>query len=164
MILSAMFLAIALYLPFLTGQLRMMGNALCPMHLPVILCGFLCGPVYGAAVGFVAPLLRFHLFGMPPLMPIGVAMSFELMTYGAVCGMLYGALPKKKNFIYIALLFGMLSGRVVWGVVTAFLYGISGKPFGLNMFVAGAFLNAVPGIVIQIVLVPLIVMAVKKSR
>src|SRR5690625_4487680 len=88
MVLAAMFLALALVLPFLTGQIPQIGSALGPMHIPVLLSGFFCGPWYGLIVGFIAPLLRFMLFGMPPIMPTGVAMAFELATYGLVTGLL----------------------------------------------------------------------------
>lgn len=162
MILSAMFLALALVLPFLTGQLQQLGNMLCPMHIPVILCGFFCGPLYGLAVGAVAPILRFFIFGMPPLMPIGVAMSFELATYGLVCGLLYRFLPKKKPYIYVSLIVAMLSGRAVWGIVRAVMYGLGKAEFGISAFIAGAFTNAVPGIILQIVLIPILVMALEK--
>jgi uncharacterized membrane protein len=53
---SAMMLAIALLLPFLTGQLPAIGNMLSPMHIPVLLTGMLCGPIFGFAVGVVAAL------------------------------------------------------------------------------------------------------------
>lgn len=96
MLYSALFLALALVLPFLTGQIQTVGNMLCPMHIPVLLCAFMCGPQWAAAVGFTAPLLRFALFTMPP-MPNGIAMAFELMTYGLVCGLMYKLLPKKSD-------------------------------------------------------------------
>lgn len=163
MILSAMFLALALVLPFLTGQLQQIGNALCPMHIPVILCGFFCGPWYALAVGFVAPLLRFVLFGMPPLVPIGIPMSFELATYGVATGILYRVLPKKKVYIYVALVLAMLTGRIVWGVVKVIMYGLGQSEFGWTAFMAGAFINAIPGIIIQIILIPILVMILKKD-
>ena len=162
LILSAMFLALALVLPFLTGQLQQLGNMLCPMHIPVILCGFFCGPLYGLAVGAIAPVLRFFMFGMPPLMPIGAAMSFELATYGLVSALMYRILPKKKPYIYVSLIVAMLSGRAVWGLVRAVMYGLGKAEFGMPAFIAGAFTNAVPGIILQIVLIPILVMALEK--
>ena len=75
LVLSALFLAIALVLPFLTGQIPEIGSMLCPMHIPVLLCGFFCGWQYGLAVGFVAPLLRSFLFGVPYLYPMAVSMA-----------------------------------------------------------------------------------------
>lgn len=164
MVLSAMLLALALVLPFITGQMQQTGNMLCPMHIPVLICGFFCGPWYGMAVGFIAPLLRFLLFGMPPIIPIGIAMSFELATYGFVSGFLYKLLPKKKPYVYVSLISAMLLGRIVWGVVRVILYGLGKSEFGWKAFVSGAFLNAVPGIILQIVLIPILVMALKKNN
>ncbi len=162
MILAAMFLAVALVLPFLTGQIPQIGSALSPMHFPVLLCGFFCGPWYGMAVGFIAPLLRFLLFGMPPIIPTGVAMCFELATYGLVAGLLYTRLPKKKSSIYISLIGAMLAGRIVWGVARVILYGLGKSEFGWEAFMAGAFVNAIPGIILQIILIPVLVMVIDK--
>ena len=162
MVLAAMFLAVALVLPFLTGQIPQIGGALCPMHIPVLLCGFFCGPWYALAVGAAAPLLRFALFGMPPLMPTGIAMCFELAAYGFAAGLLHRLLPKKKPYIYVALIGAMLAGRVVWGAARVILYGLGKSPFGWTAFLSGAFLNAVPGIAVQLVLIPVLVMALEK--
>lgn len=162
LVLGAMFLATALILPFFTGQVPQIGGMLCPMHIPVILCGFFCGPVYGLGVGFIAPLLRFALFGMPPVMPTGIAMSFELAIYGLVAGVLYLMLPEKKICVYISLIAAMIAGRLVWGGVSAVLYGMAGNEFGVGVFLAGAVINAIPGIVIQLILIPILVMAFGK--
>ena len=88
LVLSALFLALALVLPFLTGQIPQIGNMLLPMHLPVLLCGLICGWQYGGVVGFAAPLLRSALFGMPPMIT-AIAMAFELAAYGIIVGALY---------------------------------------------------------------------------
>ena len=161
-LLAAMFLALALVLPFLTGQIPQIGNALCPMHIPVLLCGFFCGPWYGLTVGFAAPLLRFWLFGMPPIMPIGIAMCFELAAYGLIAALLYKTLPKKEPFIYVSLIGAMLAGRVVWGIARVVLYGLGKSEFGWVAFMSGAFLNAIPGIIVQIVLIPVLVIVLQK--
>ena len=161
--LSAMLLAMALYLPFLTGQIPEIGNMLCPMHLPVLLCGFLCGPMYGFVVGFVSPLLRFLLFGVPPLIPKGISMCFELAVYGLVSGLLYRKLPRKKLSIYIALFGAMISGRVVWGIARTLFFRLGSSEFGWEAFMAGAFLTAIPGIIVQIILIPVIVMALEEE-
>ena len=164
MVLSALLLAIALVLPLITGQLPQLGNVLCPMHLPVLLCGFFCGPWYGLAVGMISPLLRFLCFGVPSLLPTGVAMCFELAAYGFVSGLLYRVLPPKKSMIYVALGAAMIAGRLVWGAVRVLLYGLGSSSFGWAAFLAGGFLNAIPGMVLQLVLIPLLVMAVEKTR
>ncbi|MGN0662842.1 MAG: ECF transporter S component [Faecalibacterium sp.] len=164
LVLAAICLALCLVLPFLTGQIPQVGSALCPMHLPVLLAGFVCGPVYAAAVGFVAPLLRFLLFGMPPIFPTGVSMCFELAAYGAVSGLLYARLPHRPAGIYGSLVGAMLAGRAVWGAVRALLSGVASAPFTWQMFLAGAFLNAIPGILVQLVLIPLLVLALQRAK
>ncbi len=161
---AAVCLALCLVLPFLTGQIPQIGNALCPMHIPVLLCGFICGPWYALAVGFIAPLLRFVLFGMPPIFPTGVAMCFELAAYGALTGILYRALPKKAWGVYASLIAAMLGGRIIWGVVRAVISGVSESGFTWAAFLAGAFTNAVPGIVLHIVLIPPIVVMLRRTK
>lgn len=160
---AAMCLALALVLPFLTGQIPQIGSALCPMHLPVLLAGYLCGPWWGAAVGACAPLLRHLWLGMPPLVT-ALGMTFELGTYGLVVGMLYRLLPKKLSGIYIPLLCAMVAGRAVWGCAMMVIMGISGSPFTWSAFLAGALLNAIPGIVVQLVLIPLLVRSLHKAQ
>lgn len=164
MILAAMFLAIALVLPFLTGQIQQIGNALCPMHIPVLLCGFICGPLYGLIVGAIAPLLRFVLFGMPPIFPTGFAMCFELAAYGLISGLLYKILPKKKIYIYVALLISMIAGRIIWGLVMVTLAGLGKAEFGWAVFFTKAFLDAIPGIILQIVLIPVLIMVLRRNE
>jgi len=161
---SALFLALALVLPFLTGQIPTIGKALSPMHIPVMLCGFLCGPLWGAAVGAVAPLLRSVLFGMPAMFPGGVAMTFELATYGVLSGWLYRLLPRKPWSIYVSLLVAMIGGRLVWGAARFALAGLSGSEFPFSAFLAGAVTGAIPGIVLHIVLIPLLVMGLERAK
>lgn len=158
-----MCLALALVLPFLTGQIPQIGKALSPMHIPVFLCGFLCGWPWGLMVGFIAPLLRSALFGMPVLFPGAAAMAFELATYGFLSGLLFKLLPKKNRYIYVTLLISMVCGRFVWGAARYIFAGIQGTKFTFAAFVAGAVTNGVPGIVLHILLVPIIVMALEKA-
>ncbi|MDD7445976.1 MAG: ECF transporter S component [Clostridiales bacterium] len=162
LVVAAMCLALCLVLPFLTGQIREIGSMLCPMHLPVLLCGFLCGWPWGLAVGAVAPLLRSALFGMPPLFPIAVSMAAELAVYGLVTGLLSARLPKKLGWTYVSLIAAMLLGRVAWGLVRLLLAGLSGGAFTWAMFLSGALTTAIPGIIVQLILVPVIVTAVQK--
>lgn len=159
---AAACLALALLLPFLTGQIPQVGAALAPMHIPVLLCGYLCGGPVAALVGLVAPLLRHLLFSMPPL-PTAIPMAFELAAYGFFSGFLYRKLPKTTGNLYLSLVGAMLLGRIVWGIAQAAVFGLAGKSFSLALFWAGAFANAVPGIVCHIVLIPLLVMALRKA-
>ena len=164
LVLAALFLALALVLPFLTGQIPEVGSMLCPMHIPALLCGFFCGWPWGLAVGLIAPVLRSLLFGMPPMFPVAICMSFELATYGAVSGWLYAKLPRKKSNIYVALISAMVVGRLVWGAARFVCTGLDVSAFGISAFWAGAVTTAIPGIIVQIVLIPLLVMALEKHN
>ena len=162
-VLAALFLALAFVLPMVTGHVPQVGNMLCPMHFPILLCGFVLGGPWGLAVGFVAPLLRSVLFGMPPMFPIAISMAFELATYGAVSGWLYRRVKHTLPMIYAVLLAAMAAGRLVWGAVRFVLAGLTGGSFPFSAFLSGALLTAVPGIVAQLVLIPLILTALRKA-
>lgn len=163
LIASAICLALALDLPYLTGQLQPIGNMLCPMHIPVLLCGFLCGWPWGLAVGFLAPLLRSALFGMPLFFPIGISMAFELAAYGAIAGILHRTLSPRPVSLYICLLTAMAGGRLLWGCVRFLLAGLDRTEFPFSAFLAGAFTNAIPGILLQFLLIPPLVMALDRA-
>ncbi len=157
-----MFLALGLVLPFMTAQIPQIGNLLLPMHIPVFLCAFICGWQYGGIVGFIAPLLRSIIFGVPVLYPMAISMAFELCVYAVISGLIYNSF-KKKNIasIYISMLPAMIAGRIVWGVAQTLLLGLRDMTFSFQMFVSGAIINAIPGIIIQLILVPLIITALR---
>ena len=164
LVFSAMFLALCMVLPYLTGQIPEIGAALSPMHIPVFLCGFVCGWPWALAVGAIAPLLKHFAFGpMPPILT-AVAMTFELAAYGAVSGLLYKLLPKKKWAIYASLVAAMVAGRLVWGCARFVIAGLQHTSFPLSAFWAGAVADAVPGIILHIVLIPVLVMAMEKAH
>ena len=163
LVLSAMFIALGLVLPFLT-QIPSLGNRFLPMHLPVLVAGFVCGGPLGMMIGFVTPLIRSLLFGMPPLYPTALAMSFELATFGLLTGVIYRRLPKGIPYTYIALLIAMVAGRAVWGVVSFILFAIAGNAFTWQIFLTGAVLNAIPGIIFQLIIVPMLVTAFEKAK
>ena len=160
MVIAALMLALAYILPNFTGNIPQIGNMLLPMHLPTILCG---GP-WGAAVGFIAPLMRSAILGMPPPFPTAISMAVEMAVYGFVSGFLYRRLPKTLGGIYASLISAMLIGRVVWGVVQLTLLTSSGTEFPFSAFVAGAFTNAIPGIILQLVAIPIIVLALQRAN
>lgn len=164
LVLTALFLALCLVLPFVTGGIPTIGNMLLPMHIPVLLCGLLCGWQYGLVIGFVAPLLRSALFGMPPIYPVALAMAFELAAYGLIIGLVYTALHKRGlAALYGSLLVAMVGGRLVWGVAEVVLLGMAGNAFTLQAFLSGALLTAVPGIVLQLVLIPAVMVALDRT-
>ena len=159
---ASLFLALALVLPFLTGQIPQIGAMLTPMHFPVLLCGYFCGWQWGMAVGFLAPLVRSVLFGMPVMYPMAVCMALELATYAAVSGMLYQSLPQKRCFLYLSLAVAMISGRLVWGLARFLCAGLDPDAFGLSAFWTGAVGMSIPGILLQLVIVPVLVTVAEK--
>ena len=165
LILSAMFLAIGLVLPLLTGQIQKIGNMLLPMHIPVLFCGLICGWQYGLTVGFVLPLMRSAIFSMPVMFPNAVAMAFELAAYGFLAGFLFSrARWQCIRSLYRCLISAMLGGRLVWGVVQIALLGLGGNGFTFQAFMTGAFLNAIPGIILQLILIPAVMLALDKTH
>ena len=164
LVLAALFLALAFVLPMITGHVPQIGNMLCPMHLPVLLCGLLCGWPWGLAVGAMAPLLRSVLFSMPPMFPMAVSMAFELAAYGAVSGWIFARTKGEVRDVYLALIPAMVIGRLVWGAVRYALAGLTGSTFSFARFLSGALTTAWPGILLQLILIPPIVRALRKSR
>lgn len=161
---SAMFLALALVLPFLTGQIPQVGALISPMHIPAFLCGLVCGPVWGAVVGCVSPLLRFVLFSMPPIMA-AVPMAFELAVYGAAAGILYKVFRRfwgKVPSVYGALVLAMIDGRVVNAVVKAAMLGLAGSEFSLVLIFAELFTGTWVGILVQFILIPPLTVVLEK--
>ncbi len=163
LVLAALFLAIGQVLPFITAQIPQIGAMLSPMHIPVLLCGYVCGPLYGALVGVICPLLRSVLFGFPKMVPTALAMAFELCAYGFFAGFLFSRMKKKTlPNIYLSLIITMVLGRLVWGLAQTVILGLTGSAFTLKMFLAGALINAVPAIILQLVLIPYLVLTLDK--
>lgn len=162
--LSAMFVVVGIVLPMITGNIQQIGSMLLPMHIPVFLCGLICGWQYGLMVGAILPLMRSVLFGMPPLYPVAIAMTFELATYGLVSGIIYNRSKKQGVFIlYCSIIVAMLAGRIVWGLAEVVLLGLTGNTFAWSTFMAGAFFNAIPGIIVQLTLIPALMTALNKT-
>ena len=161
---SALLFALGLVLPFLTGQVPQIGNMLLPMHFPVFLCAFLCGWQYALFLGFLLPICRSMIFGMPHMFPVAIAMAFELAAYGLIAGLIYGRSKQKSTAsLYIALISAMILGRVVWGIVEVLLLGIGENAFTWQMFLSGALLEAIPGIILQLILIPGILVTLRRS-
>lgn len=161
---SALLFALGLVLPFLTGQVPQIGNMLLPMHFPVFLCAFLCGWQYALFLGFLLPICRSMIFGMPHMFPVAIAMAFELAAYGLIAGLIYGRSKQKSTAsLYISLISAMILGRVVWGIVEVLLLGIGENAFTWQMFLSGALLEAIPGIILQLILIPGILVALRRS-
>ena len=110
------------------------------------------------------PLLRSVLFGMPPMFPIAVSMAFELAGYGLVSGLVWRRVKHTLPMMYAALVTAMVAGRLVWGAVRFVLAGLTGSSFPFSAFLSGALLTAVPGIIAQLILIPLILTALQKAK
>ena len=163
--LSAVFLALGLVLPFMTSQIKEIGDTLLPMHLPVLVCGLVCGAGYGGVIGLILPIMRSMLFSMPPLYPNSIWMALELATYGFVAGILcFRVKNYKLRYLYFCLISAMVSGRIVWGISKSILLGVSGKAFTFGAFITGVILDSIPGIIVQLVLIPIIVSVIRKSE
>lgn len=166
--LSAMFLALGWLLPFLSGQIPQVGNMLCLMHIPVFLAGFILGPWYGLGLGFITPLSRFLVFGMPVFYPTGICMAFELATYGFLSGFLY-KLFKKLKFkdivsIFLSLIISMLLGRVIWGISRLLCGVFDNNAFTFKLFITMGFVNAWPGIILQLLLIPSLIRLLENAH
>lgn len=162
---SAMMLALALLLPFLTGQLPAIGKMLAPMHIPVLLCGLLCGPIFGFAVGAVAAPLRFVLFGMPQ-MPNVLYMTAELAAYGLLSGMFYHIFPKKNLFLYVSLILSMIGGRIAYAIIFIGLNLSNAKTVEALILpiISATVLTAWPGMLLQILIIPTLLIVLKKAN
>lgn len=159
LVLAGLFTAIGIALPVAFHALSLSGSVFLPMHIPVLLCGLICGWRYGLVTGIIIPLLSSFITGMPPIYPVAVAMAFELSTYGAVIGLL-----SKKTNVFASLIIAMLSGRAVLGIANVILLSLSGKTYAWSVFISGAFITALPGIIVQLILVPLIFTVLQKNK
>lgn len=160
---SGMCLALCLLLPFLTANSRELGNILCLMHIPVFLCGIICGWQYGVTVGMSAPLIRCVLFGMPPFPTVAVPMAAELAVYGLLTGILYRMLSGKMSRLYLNLVVSMLVGRLISVLVKYALYALDKTDFSLSVVLKLNFITTLPGVALQLLLIPTVIYALQKQ-
>ncbi len=176
MVLAALFVALGVVLAKLAHAFIGPGaRMLLPMHIPVLLCGFICGAKYGLLCGILTPLISSLVSGGMPAGDTLIAMVFELAAYGFFAGLLSAPsfrpisrfFPKKSQeyvHILLALIFSMLIGRGVWGIIKAVIATGRQNVFGWTAFLAGAFTTAIAGIVIQIIIIPPIVLLLNKAK
>ena len=158
LVLAGMLLALGVVLPYVTAHgIGIPGNILLPMHIPVFLCGLLCGPLYGSACGLLLPLLNSVLTGgsMPSVYPTMPMMMCELCVYGLVSGLLYckTGLGKRKIGVYVSMIVAMICGRAAYGGALSMLMDTNVKALG----VWASFVTGLPGVIVQILLVPTLV-------
>lgn len=163
MVVSALCVALGVVLPVAVHGIPNAGSILLPMHIPVLLCGLLCGPAYGIACGILTPLLSSLITSMPPMAMLP-SMICELAVYGFAAGLLILVIRTGSQVanVYISLIGAMLVGRVVYGVVNALIFRAG--EYSMQMWLTASFVTALPGIIIQLVLLPLVVLALRKAR
>lgn len=160
---AAMFLAISVLIPSLFHMFSISGNIFLPMHIPVLVCGFWLGWQYGFAVGLAAPIINSIVSGMPPMAKVPF-MMMELAVYGLAAGIFYITLKfnnKRKNGfcwgIFPALILSLIAGRAIYALaltVGTYLLHIN---CGTAVAVIDATITGIPGILIQLVMVPMLV-------
>ena len=163
LVLSGLFVALGVILPILCHGIPNAGSVLLPMHIPVLLCGLICGWQYGLACGLLAPLLSSLITGMPP-MAILPSMLCELAVYGLLAGLFFQFIHTGKSLanVYISLIGAMLGGRIVYGVINALIFRAG--EYSLAVWATASFVTALPGIIIQLVLIPMVVLALRKAK
>ena len=162
---AAVCLALSFVLPFATGAIPEIGGMLCPMHIPAFFAGALLGPWLGGIVAFVSPLLRGLIFGAPILFPRGVSMAFELLAYAVCFGLLLKLLPRKLPYVYLSLTGAMLVGRAIGGITKlVLLTSGSIQSYGWTLFFTGYFIETIPGVAVQFVLIPAVLYALDRAK
>ena len=166
-ILASLFMALAFILPFTTGGNPALGAIWLPMHIPILLCGLVCGPKHGMTVGFMSPILRTIILGAPPP-PMAIAMAVELAAYGFFMGLFYKLLPKKHVYVFVALILSLIVGRLAFIAINFQMLSLFPESPAFNSalvpLISTLTLTAWPGIAIQLALVPSIFIILKHRK
>ena len=162
-ILTAVCVALCVVLPQAFHAIPNAGSIWCPMHIPVLLCGLICGWPYGLVCGILGPLFSSLITGMPPT-AILPGMLVELAVYGLVTGLMMKLIRTKSLYadLYISLAVAMLAGRLVGGAAKALIF--SAGQYSLAAWATGYFVTCLPGIVVQLLLIPTIVFALERAN
>lgn len=160
---AGLMVALGIVLPYATAHgFGIQGNILLPMHIPVLLCGFFCGPLFGTLCGLILPFLNSILTGMPVLYPMAPLMTCELASYGLISGLLYNSFRKKRIIAtYVSLISAMLGGRIIFGIAAWFMLYFDADAGKFSVITST--ITGLPGIIIQLILIPIIVTYVKRS-
>lgn len=162
-VIAAACIALCIVLPMAFHSIPNGGNIYLPMHIPVLLCGLICGWPYGLLCGLAGPVLSSLLTGMPAVAVLP-SMAVELAVYGTVTGLLIGMVKTKNRTlnVYISLISAQILGRIAAGTVKALIF--VGGEYSIAMWVAGHFVTSAPGIVIQLILIPAVINALVKAK
>lgn len=162
-VITAVCIAFCVVLPMAFHAIPNAGSIFSPMHIPVLLCGLVCGWPYGLLCGLIGPLLSGIILQMPP-MAVLPSMMIELAVYGLVSGLLMRLVHTGRAYVnlYISLIVSMLVGRIAAGIAQALIFNLG--QYSVTVWVTSYFVTAWPGLVLQIVLIPTIVAALKKAK
>ena len=162
-VIAGLCVALGVVLPVAVHSIPNAGNILLPMHIPVLLCGLICGPWYGLACGILAPVLSSMISGMPPAayLPPMVA---ELAAYGLISGLCIRLIKGKNDTarVYFALIAAMIAGRIAYGMMNALIFRVG--EYSMELWLSGVFITAAPGILVQLIVIPIIILALKKAK
>lgn len=161
---TAILIALCCILPTMF-HMAGLGSAFSPLHIPVLLCGLICGGWYGLGCGILGPILSSLLTGMPGATML-VSMIPELMAYGLVTGLMMRVVRTGKltGDLYVSLIVAMLAGRIVGGIAKALFYMGTGEAFTLAVWASSYFVSSLPGIICHLILIPLLVMALHRAK
>ena len=162
LVMTGLCIAIGIVLPLALHSIPDAGSVLLPMHIPVLLCGLICGPLYGLACGLLAPFLSSVITQMPPMAYLP-SMLCELAVYGLIAGLFIRLIRTKWTVmnIYVSLVAAMLCGRVIYGVINALIFRAGS--YSMQLWLTASFVTALPGIVIQLVVLPALVLLLQKA-
>lgn len=163
LIFAGLCVALGVVLPVAFHSVANAGSIFLPMHIPVFLCGLVCGWPFGLACGVLAPLLSSLFTGMPPMAYLP-SMLCELAVYGFASGLLVRFVKTGKLLadLYLSLIGAMLAGRLVFGLLNAVIFRAGS--YSLPIWMTAAFVTALPGIIIQLAVIPALVLALKKTK
>ena len=162
-IITAVCIALCYVIPLMFHGIQNAGNIFCPMHIPVFICGLICGWQYGLLCGIAGPALSSALSGMPPV-AILPSMMAELAVYGTAAGLMMKLVRTKSTYadLYISLIVAIVCGRVLAGLAKALIFARGS--YSMSAWIAGSVVTSWPGTVIQLVFIPTIVFALMKSH
>ncbi len=154
--------ALCVVLPMAFHAVQNAGQVFLPMHIPVLLCGLMCGWPFGFICGLLGPALSCLLTAMPPIAMLP-GMMVECAAYGCVTGLMMCWVHTKCPMLdlYISMLTAMTVGRVLSGLAKSLIFSPGTAPFA---WVTTSLVAGIPGIVIQLVLIPLVVYGLTKAR
>lgn len=162
-VLTALFIAIGVVLPQAFHAIPNAGSIFLPMHIPVLMSGYAVGPVFGLICGVLTPLLSHLIFGMPPA-PILPSMLCELACYGLMSGLLNRVIKTENKLMknYLVLIGAMICGRAFYGILNALIF--KAGSYSLSAWLSAALITALPGIIIQLILIPALITRLQKAN